>query len=247
MNYERNNKYFTQAIPVPKPYLGPLALLASVLTTTGFMLLVLGFIFEDFIGMIGIGIPMLILGIFCISTCRKISKAGANGTKNKICDNEIDMQLTNYFKQQNLKERALEKLGLDESEVMEIDPVYFDGYHFEGAQIKVGDDNQARSSLGRAIYFFFTQNEVHCYTHTVSLITNFYSEDTDTYFYSDIVSVSTVTSSGVTPQQRTYQYDSFKLTTKGGTSIQASLRDKAGTERSINGMRNLIKAKKQGQ
>lgn len=251
MNYERNRKYFNGTA-------GP----ASGLIMAGVTLAIVGFIvllgiisadvdFDDvpssfwflfFLLLIG-GIIMIISGL----------KA-----KPSILDSEIDMELMQYFERQNLKEKALDKLGLDESEVMEIAPVYFDGYHYEGAQVKIGLDNKARSSLGRAVYFFFTKNEVHCYMHTVSLVENFCSEDTDTYFYSDIVSVSTTMQSGsVTPvvqnngfagnqmQVRTYQYDCFKLTTTGGTSVQASLRDKAGAERSINGMRNLIKAKKQ--
>jgi len=236
MDYERNRKYFN---------FGAQTNSKASFIGAGIFMLIFGFIFMiglSAMEMGAIGLIMLIPGVIMII-------AGAN--KTNIFDSDIDDDLIRYFKEQKLKEKALDKLGLDESEVMEIAPVYFDGYHFDGATVIVGKDGKARSSMGRAVYFFFTKNEVHCYTHTKSLIDSFCSEDTDTYFYSDIVSVSTVTQSGsstLAPGKpaKNYQYDCFKLTTTGGTSVQAALRDKAGAERSINGMRNLIKAKKQG-
>ena len=236
MNYERNKKYFINGTRNS----------AETFFITGIVLIILGIIMMIPLSMAemgGIGLIYIIPGIILVLV-------GKN--KTDTLDSDIDDDLIRYFKEQNLKEKALDKLGLDETEVMEIEPVYIDGYHFDGATVVVGKDGKARSSLGRAVYFFFTQNEVHCYTHTKSLVDSFCSEDTDTYFYSDIVSVSTVTQSGSStlapgrPAQN-YQYDCFKLTTTGGTSVQASLRDKAGAERSINGMRNLIKAKKQAQ
>ncbi len=229
MNYKRNKKYFTGSLG--------LTYLAVVLIVIGIWLFLVCALF----GNLTFPIICLIMGagllVYQQVTCPK--------------DSEIDADLFNYLAKQNLKSRALDKLGIDESEVMEIAPVYFDGYNFDNVnEVKIGKDRKARSSQGRAVYFFFTKNEVYCYTYTVSLIENFSSEDTDTYFYSDIVSVATTTGTGtinkVKAKSQSYQYDCFKLTTTGGTSMQAGLRDKAGAERSINGMRNLIKAKKQG-
>lgn len=248
MNHERNRKYFDSMSQTNSAGKAVGITFGAIFILLGIIIMFLMFSEDESATP---GIVCFIVGVVFFSV-------GCSMKTSNVLDSEIDMELMQYFERQNLKEKALDKLGLDESEVMEIAPVYFDGYHYEGAQVKIGLDNKARSSLGRAVYFFFTKNEVHCYMHTVSLIENFCSEDTDTYFYSDIVSVSTTMQSGsVTPivqnngfagnqiQARTYQYDCFKLTTTGGTSVQASLRDKAGAERSINGTRNLIKAKKQ--
>ncbi len=231
MNYKRNKKYFTGALAMT--YLAIALLLLGIFSLPVSALL----------GNTTFSIICIVIGVVLLivqkGSCPK--------------DSDIDAELFNYLANQNLKSKALDKLGLDESEIMEIAPVYFDGYHFENVnEVKIGKDKKARSSQGRAVCFFFTKNEVYCYTYTVSLIENFTSEDTDTYFYSDIVSVATTTANGtinsiktsVKPQS--YQYDCFKLTTTGGTSMQAGLRDKAGAERSINGMRNLIKEKKKG-
>ena len=248
MNYERNLKYFnninnTNNAAKAAPFFG-----------IGFFLIIVG------LATFGIALDaemyflcfLPAIGCFLCAAGAIIAKKTT--VSDAVSDEEIDAELRRYFENQNLKDRAFEKLGLDESEVMEIEPIYFYGYHFDGVnQVKIGKDNRARSTQGRVVYFFFAKNEVHCYTHTASLVNNFYSEDTDTYFYSDIVSVSTVTTNGavlpnpqVQASQRYYQYDCFKLTTTGGTSIQAALYNKSSIEHSINKMRNLIKAKKQG-
>lgn len=232
MNYKRNKKYFTSSIGLM--YLGLTLIIFGVFTLP----------ISFFIGTVFIPIILIVGGIVCFIVQSSSKPSGK----------DIDDDLFNFLAKQDLKSRALDRLGIDESEVMEIEPVYFDGYHFEGSSVvRDKKDNKARASMGRAVYFFFTKNEVYCYTYTVSLIDNNISEDTDTYFYSDIVSVATTTATGTisNPAKPTmapinYQYDCFKLTTTGGTSMQAGLRDKAGAERSINGMRNLIKAKKQG-
>lgn len=230
MNYKRNKKYFAGSASINY--------LAAVLIGLG----VVTFPASALFGSPAFSLICLIAGalLFIVQI--------ASSPK----DSDIDAELFGYLARQNLKERALEKLGLDESEVMEIEPVYFDGYHFDNVTlVKIGKDNKARSSRGRAVYLIFTKNEVYCYTYTVSLTEHYISEDTDTYFYSDIVSVATTTENGTVQSGKSlkpisYTYDCFKLTTTGGNSMQAGLRDKSGAERSINGMRNLIKAKKQG-
>lgn len=226
MNYKRNKKYFTHSTALLQ--LGIACLFASI-----------PFIFLSGVaGGLLMAFGILFMVLFFVKTPK---------------DKDIDADLFGYFANANLKERALARLGIDESEITEIAPVYLDGYYFDStAAVRVGKDGKARSSLGRAVYFFFTQNEVYCYTYTVSLIESMFSEDTDTYFYTDIVSVATTTGTGTITDKtgkktKNYQYDSFKLTTSGGTYMEAGLRDKAGAERSIIGMRNLVKAKKQAR
>ena len=90
---------------------------------------------------------------------------------------------------------------------------------------------------------FFSQNEVHCYTYNFDTTQNKHTEATDVYFYRDIVSVSTASESTEVLKE-TVDYESFKLTTAGGTALQVSLRDVSNAQRSINAMRALLKAKK---
>lgn len=166
--------------------------------------------------------------------------------KGRPTDADIDAAVTSQVS--DMKARALRKLGLDEDEVSEIAPITFDGYVYSNAKIKKGNDGKYRSSKYQAVMFFFSSNEVHCYTYDFSIVDNTQRESTDVYFYKDIVSVSTQTEGteytvgkGKSDQ---FDYEYFKLTTTGGTSISCAVRNIDDAQRSINGMRSLIKTKK---
>lgn len=161
-------------------------------------------------------------------------------------DEEIDAAVTSQLK--DMKTRALRKLGIDEDEVSEIAPITLDGYVYDKALIKQGKDGKYRSSKYQAIMFFFSSNEVHCFTYDFSIVESSQKESTDVYFYKDIVSVSTQTEgteySVGKGKSSQFDYEYFKLTTTGGTSISCAVRNIDDAQRSINGMRSLIKNKK---
>lgn len=161
-------------------------------------------------------------------------------------DEEIDAAVTSQLK--DMKTRALRKLGVDEDEVSEIAPITFDGYVYNKALIKKGKDGKYRSSKYQAVMFFFSSNEVHCFTYDFSIVESSQKESTDVYFYKDIVSVSTQTDgteySVGKGKSSQFDYEYFKLTTTGGTSISCAVRNIDDAQRSINGMRSLIKNKK---
>lgn len=164
-------------------------------------------------------------------------------------DEDIDNLVASQLS--NLKERAMRKLGVDEDEVSEVAPISFDGYVYNNAQIKCGKDGKFRSNKYEAVMFFFSANEVHCYTYNFCITDGTQRESTDVYFYKDLVSVSTQTDgkefvdhSKKKAKTVKFDYEYFKLTTTGGTSISCSVRDVDTAQRSINGMRTLIKTKK---
>ena len=166
--------------------------------------------------------------------------------KGRPTDEEIDSTVTSQLK--DMKARALRKLGVDEDEVNEIAPITFDGYVYNNALIKMGKDGKYRSNKYQAVMFFFSSNEVHCFTYDFSITESSQKESTDVYFYKDIVSVSTQTegteySVGKSKSSQ-FDYEYFRLTTTGGTSISCSVRNIDDAQRSINGMRSLIKSKK---
>lgn len=162
-------------------------------------------------------------------------------------DQDIDAAVNSQLS--NMKARALKKLGLDEDEVREIDPICFDGYVYTGAaEIKRGNDGVYRSNKYQAVMFFFSSSEVHCYTYNFSITESGQKESTDVYFYKDIVSVSTQTDGSEYSvgkgESSKFDYEYFKLTTTGGTSISCAVRNIDDAQRSINGMKALIKSKK---
>ena len=220
MDYERNKKYFSgnALLEFAKSHIIITVVVCFLLAFTG-------------VGMIA----CVLIGVECYLMSRNTPK-----------DEEIDAAVSKQMA--NLKDRALRKLGIDEDEVSEIAPITFDGYVYDKAMIKKGKDGLYRSNKYQAVMFFFSQNEVHCYTYDFCITENRQRESTDVYFYKDIVSVSTQTDGteysvgGGKNSQFDYEY--FKLTTTGGTSVSCSVRNIDDAQRSINGMRSLIKIKK---
>ena len=156
-------------------------------------------------------------------------------------DSDIDAAVNSQLS--NLQQRALNKLGLDIEEVKEIAPISFHGYDYKGALVKQGKDNLYRSSKYEAVMFFFAADDVHCYTYNFSITEDWHRDKTDVYFYKDLVSVSTQTDN-MTVGTLKFDYEYFKLTTAGGTSISCNVRNANDSQRSINAMRQLILAKK---
>ncbi len=160
-----------------------------------------------------------------------------------IIDDAVNSQLV------SLKERALRKLGIDEDEVNEIAPIIFDGFDYDSYDyIKLGADNFYRTNTYKCFVFLFSANEVHLYTYSFNLTSDRQIERTDTFFYKDIVSVttSTVGTSISVGNGESSQFDreSFELRTTGGNTLSCSVRNVDDAQRSIKGMRALLKEKK---
>ena len=188
----------------------------------------------------GIGIAVMILGfavfaILCLLSVKKIS------------DDEYDSIVTKYA--DSLKSRAMSKLGVDESKVNEIAPIFMGGYDFEGAdKFKQGNDKIWRSNVYKSIMLFFSRNELHCYTIRFKTTENLIlGEGTDVYFYQDIVSASTASESNkitIGGKETIINSEVFRLTTKGGTSLTVNIIDSRHAQESVNAMRALLREKK---
>lgn len=140
---------------------------------------------------------------------------------------------------------AREYLGLDASEVDEIEPIAFEGYKFIGASHTRKDeaDELWRSDLYEKVIVFFTKNEIHLYKVFLNTLTEKITETTDVLFYDDVVSVSTkneVEKIG----NNSIEYISFNLVSKGGNNVSIALNGNDNRQRSINAMRAMIKEKK---
>jgi hypothetical protein len=204
----------------------------------------------------GLPITMIVIGAIMLFLIVNVPVVGVLGllilaggiiiivvkSKNVGSDTEYDASVASQLN--GLKARALNKLGIDEAEVNEIEPISIDGYRYKGAtKAKKGKDLLWRTNKYEAVMLFFSQHEVHCYTYNFTTTEDQHTEATDVYFYKDIVSVSTASES-IKLFNFDIDYESFKLTTAGGTSISVSLRDVDNTQRSINAMRSLLRSKK---
>lgn len=231
MDYKKNKKYFS---------------------STGCLMILLYFIAWWFIAAV------------CIAIFNQIFGEQAGGTlgtlvsiiaivlivifvnKGKMTDAQYDASVKEQLKA--MEQRALDKLGIDIDEVKEIAPIVIDGYNYNDFTLyKKGKDGLWRTNMYKVIYLFFSQNEVHAYTCEFCTTEEQKKESTDVYFYQDIVSASTESSTAtfkLKNKDEKVQYESFKLTTSGGTSLLVSIRDSDHAQRSISAMRQLLRAKK---
>lgn len=172
------------------------------------------------------------------------------GLKSDVTDAEYDHSVLCMI--EDIKQKALDKFGIDEDEVSEIEPIIIGGYDYKDYTLsKRGKDRIWRTNQYKCIMILFSANEVYCYTYKFKTTVGEKTEDTDVYFYKDIVSVSTSSETIKLKNSMGQEYgkqfscEYFKLTTSGGTSLTVSCTDKEKTQTSINSMRKLLKLKKQ--
>ncbi|WP_010676891.1 hypothetical protein [Bacillus timonensis] len=150
-------------------------------------------------------------------------------------------------------QKGYDKLGVDPDEVNLIEPIVIHGPRFSRIGkpylTKAGKDGFVRSSNHDIMTFFFSEQQVYFYKYSFSFIEDEKNESTDEYFYRDVVSVSTSSTSTTyldsrTKKEETFNLEIFKLTTSGATSMECAIRDSVTVEPQIRGMKNLLREKK---
>lgn len=112
--------------------------------------------------------------------------------KKPISDSEYDEMVQYVLNRFNFRQKALDKIGLDEDQLKEIDPVHFEGYQFDKNSLsKQGDDNKWRSSKYQVSWLFFSTTQVFLYQYTFNMDEDGKKEATEEYFYKDITNFST--------------------------------------------------------
>ncbi len=238
MDYERNAKYF-KPDPSPKStkmiFIPIIAGIVLIIIEKAFLL---GFAFI----VIGLIIGAIIYG------------------GNKPSDKEIDEQRDSFMN--GLKEQALRKLGIDEEEVNLAPPKFLCGYSFgrsilgDKANMKLSDkkgkDGYWRSPECVLHAFFFTENEIHYYRKTVSLVSDSFKEFTDEFFYKDIVSIKTEILEKPWIDPKTGEESStiksrsqgFMLRNTGGETTECSCWSTEEADEAVNAMRSLVRQTK---
>ena len=107
----------------------------------------------------------------------------------KMTDADYDQHVQNVIAKLNTKQRALNKIGLDEDQLREIDPVIFEGYSSENAF--VGKDDKLRSTKYETAWLFFSDTQVYMYSYKMDMMSDDKKESTEEYFYKDITNFST--------------------------------------------------------
>lgn len=95
----------------------------------------------------------------------------------------------------NFRQKALDKIGLDEDEVNEIPPVMFEGFYYKNAYAKQNASGAWVSSAYQVSWVFFSSTQIYLYTYTFNMDEDKKNERTDEFFYKDVTSFSTMSES----------------------------------------------------
>ncbi|MBE6703471.1 MAG: hypothetical protein E7585_08715 [Ruminococcaceae bacterium] len=171
----------------------------------------------------------------------------------KMKDEEYDAMVLAKLNSLDVKQKALNKIGLDEEELQEIPPVYFHGWEYDGAYKCVGKDGKNRTSKYSATYLFFSDTQVYMYYILFDMVSESKSEKTEEYFYKDITNFSTSNDSveittfsgcqGNTPNKKMVETSRFALIVPGD-KFYCSTTGIADVDQTISGMKQKLREKK---
>lgn len=149
---------------------------------------------------------------------------------------------------------ALDKLGIDESEVTEVKPIFLEGFVFgnKNSYSRYGHDGQPRSSLYQVSWIFCSGTHVYLYQYTFNTDEDGKKEATEEYFYKDITNFSASSDTIETPfwdskQNKTIlrNVDScrFRITVPGD-SLYCVMEQSDANEAAVKGLKAKLREKK---
>jgi len=170
-----------------------------------------------------------------------------------LTDQEYESMVMAKAKKTDFKKKALDKIGLDESQVNEVTPIHFEDYVFDdkNAYALNGKDGLWRSSAYQITWIFFSSTQVYVYQYTFNMDEDGKKEKTQEYFYKDITNFSTDSdtvekevSVGSKKFVRTsVDVNRFMLSAMGD-KFYCAMQQNDYTEKAIQGMKAKLREKK---
>ena len=182
-----------------------------------------------------------------------------------MSDEEYEGQVMTRAKSMDFKKKALGKLGLDEDQVKEVEPIHLEGYYYSHKKDKTqtrslrGKDDKWRSSAYQITWIFLSSTQVFVYQYTFNMDEDSVKEKTLDYFFKDVTSFSATS--------ETYESKKYKKSCTGSTSddfellyheanlfiltvpgdkLYCAMELNDYTERAIQGMKAKLREKKEG-
>lgn len=139
---------------------------------------------------VGDGADELVAGYFANET-----QSGCLGKKPRFTDAEYDQYVLNKINEFLSEEKALQTIGIDESQVSEVAPVAFKGFECEDDYLsRYGLDGILRTSQYSISKIFFSDNQIFVYRVFFDFIKKSTTVSTREYFYKDITTFSCTSS-----------------------------------------------------
>ena len=88
-----------------------------------------------------------------------------------------------------LRERAINKIGLDEDELKEIPPIEIVGFEWDNSVVGHTSNYTSKYTVS---WLFFSDKEVYFYSYTLDMLSASNKEVCEEYFYKDIVNINTI-------------------------------------------------------
>lgn len=120
-----------------------------------------------------------------------VPETGCIGLFTGIKDEDYDEIVKELVSSSNSAQKAIQKIGIDESELQEIAPVTLFGYEPSDFS-KVGRDHVTRTNLYSITHLYFSATQVYMYQLIMNTMKNEKKERTEEYFYRDITNFSTL-------------------------------------------------------
>jgi len=175
---------------------------------------------------------------------------GDGGWLNKaklVSDQEFDDLVEKALNVNNSKQKALDKIGIDETEVNEVEPVNFYGNKYDEF-VKKGDDGKYRASKIQITRIFFSSAQIYVYQNNFNLTESVTSIRTEEYFYKDITNFSTLTETEtikILGNDETFESHRFAIVVPGDKFMCALPEWDNSFEKVIQGMKAKLREKKQ--
>lgn len=164
-----------------------------------------------------------------------------------ISDDEYLQMVRRKRDSLNFKQKALNKIGLDEVEVSEIPPAMFEGFVYKNAYAKQNASGKWVSSAYQVSWIFFSSNQVYLYSYTFNMDEDKKNERTDEFFYKDVTSFSTLSESdtahGLGGNTFEVTSEQFAMVVPGDKLFMA-MGDIQNADAIIQGMKQKLREKK---
>jgi len=187
---------------------------------------------------------------------------GVSGCLKKgMKDEEYESMVMARVKGTDFKQKALDKLGVDESQVNEVAPIHFEGYWLPDdekdknkVRVRQGKD-KIRTSAYQISWIFFSSTQIYVYQYTFHMDEEGKRERTEEYFYKDVTNFSTVSSTvetkiskvncrgNITDKRINVDKNEFAIIVPGD-KFSCAMDQNEYTERVIQGMKAKLREKK---
>lgn len=163
-----------------------------------------------------------------------------------LTDSDYDALVQKIVASQNFKERAMEALMIDDSEVREIEPIHFGYSIFEDSKKKLGNDFYFRTSGWQETWIFFSKTSLLAYQCEFHTDNNSKTETTYEYQYKDITSVkvSEEVEEIINEDGQHFANSCKFMICVPGDSLSCSFNNNNEQVNSVKGMKAIIRDKK---